>query len=48
MGLIGFLWVCFGFLGFFAVFLFSLSSFLLLDVLLCISCVLRLCTPLRF
>ena len=24
MGLFGFLWVCFGFLGFFAVFLFSL------------------------
>jgi hypothetical protein len=38
----GLLWVCFGFLGFFAVFMFSLSYFLLLDVLLYTFCVLRL------
>jgi hypothetical protein len=42
MGLFGFLWVCFGFLGFFAVLLFSLSSFLFLGVLLYTSCVLGL------
>ena len=45
MGLFGFLWICFGFLGFFAVFSFSLSflsSFLLLGVLLYTSFVLEL------